>query len=317
MRIFIGIRSTRTGSRRRRFGLAAALAALATGCSPLGALDTLLASEDGYRAEIGRAYGALDRQKLDVYRPDTPAAGTRPAVIFFYGGSWRNGERGHYRFVGQALAQRGVVAIIPDYRLYPEVQFPTFLSDAAKAIRWAVDNAARLGIDPARIHLAGHSAGAHIAATLALDGRYLGAAGLQPQAIASVIGISGPYGFDPAAYRSTRPVFESAAEDTLIRPTAMVERLDGDASRPAFTLLHGASDTTVLPKNSAALADSLRKAGRPVSNVTYPEIGHYRIILAFFEPFRGWAPVLDDMVAALRSEHEAAVNLSGSWHTRP
>ena len=58
-------------------------------------------------------------------------------VVFFYGGSWTDGERGDYRFVGEAFASQGIVAVVADYRLYPEVRYPDFLSDSARAVAWA------------------------------------------------------------------------------------------------------------------------------------------------------------------------------------
>ncbi|MDI7066444.1 alpha/beta hydrolase, partial [Klebsiella pneumoniae] len=99
----------------------------------------------------------------------------RPVVVFFYGGSWQNGARSDYLFVGQALTSRGFVAVLPDYRTYPDTRFPGFMEDAAAAVRWARDHAAEYGGDPSRIFLMGHSAGAHIVALLATDGHYLAA----------------------------------------------------------------------------------------------------------------------------------------------
>jgi len=154
-----------------------ALAALG-GC---GAADVLNAavSHKSFQAENGLAYGNAPRQRLDVYMPTAgvPRAGShgRPVVVFFYGGSWQNGSRSSYLFVGAALASRGFVAVVPDYRTWPDTAFPGFVDDAATAVRWARDHAAEFGGDPSRIFLMGHSAGAHIVMLLATDGRYLAA----------------------------------------------------------------------------------------------------------------------------------------------
>src|ERR1700741_411360 len=116
----------------------------------------------GYRLVADQPYGPLERQKLDIYVPDG-ATSNIPVVVFFYGGAWARGERGDYRFAGQALASTGFIALVPDYRLYPEVAFPSFVQDGALAVAWVRDNIAGFGGDPARIAVLGHSAGAHIA----------------------------------------------------------------------------------------------------------------------------------------------------------
>ena len=125
------------------------------------AADTLnaLASINTRRVDAAVAYGPLERQRLDVYAPTTaaPAAG-HPVVVFFYGGSWNRGERADYRFVGEALAARGVLTLLADYRLYPEVRYPDFLSDCALALAYGLREAARLGGNPQRVFVMGHSA---------------------------------------------------------------------------------------------------------------------------------------------------------------
>jgi len=80
-------------------------------------------------------------------------------VIFFYGGEWQAGEKGDYRFAAEALTSEGFIAVLPDYRIYPEVTFPAFVQDGARAVRWVHDNIAAFGGDPGRIYLMGHSGG--------------------------------------------------------------------------------------------------------------------------------------------------------------
>ena len=106
-------------------------------------------------------YADRDRAKLDVYRPeDITEATPGPVVMFIYGGGWAAGDKFEYEFVGRALAAAGFVAVIPDYRLWPDVKYPDFLDDNAEAIKWIEDNIASYGGDTKRFFLAGHSAGA-------------------------------------------------------------------------------------------------------------------------------------------------------------
>jgi acetyl esterase/lipase len=175
----------------------AAVCALATACTPLSAFNTFAPKDPaGGPAVRGLAYGTHARQKLDVY-PALGAAGAAPVIVFFYGGGWDSGRRQDYAWAGRALAAQGFLTIVADYRLVPEVRFPAFLEDCAHAVRWAQTNAARLGGDPQRIVLVGHSAGAYNAVMLALDQRYLAAAGVDASAIRGVIGLAGPYDFYP------------------------------------------------------------------------------------------------------------------------
>lgn len=266
------------------------LAGLLSACSPLNVLDTLVPAGE-YDRQQGVKYGELPRQKLDIYRP-TRGAQSSPVVIFFYGGSWKSGERDKYRFVGEALTRRGLTVVIPDYRLYPDVTFPAFMHDAAKAVRWTLDNLSgrpdKVGsnIDRRQVFLAGHSAGAHIAALMAVDSQYFDQAGVSAAQICGVIGIAGPYAFDPFEYRSTRPVFAGLKDSDLARP---IKRISGPT--PPFLLLHGDADGTVRPSNMTDFATALRSTGTRVDTELLPDIGHYRIILAMASPFNDTAPV--------------------------
>ena len=181
---------------------------LLTGCSPASPLN-FLAWLHGVEITRSIAYGEGARRTLDVYRPSAAAAA--PVVVFFYGGSWQSGHKEMYLFVAAALARRGYVIVVPDYRVYPEVRYPDFLDDGARAVRWAKDNAARFGGDPQKLFVMGHSAGAYIAAMLALDGRWLQKVDLAPDRdIAGLIGISGPYDFLPLSDGTLKTIFGGA-----------------------------------------------------------------------------------------------------------
>jgi acetyl esterase/lipase len=185
----------------RLASLLAALGLCVGGCSAVGTLNALSSSDAAVvRADV--AYGTLPAQRLDIYRPTTarPDSGW-PVVVFFYGGSWNSGERADYEFVGKALAARGVLALIADYRLYPAVRYPDFLRDSAQALAYGLAQAASLGGDPRRVFVMGHSAGGYNAAMLVLDPRWLEATGHSPAELAGWIGLAGPYDFFPTDNR--------------------------------------------------------------------------------------------------------------------
>jgi acetyl esterase/lipase len=276
--------------RRAAAPLGALVATLVAACSPLALVNGLVPS-DTYHREQDLAYGANERQRLDVYAPVSPTDAA-PVIVFFYGGSWRTGRRADYRFVGEALASRGFVAVIADYRLYPEVRFPDFVADSARAVRWTRDNIARLGGDPERIFLMGHSAGGYNAAMLAFNPVYLRAAGFDDRAIKGFIGLAGPYDFLPLTSVLLRSVFGYPETSPTTQPINFVV-----AGGPPALLVVAAHDRIVDPGNSARLAARIRAAGGTVREVSYDQLDHRTVIGALAAPLRGLAPVLDDVAA--------------------
>jgi acetyl esterase/lipase len=254
-----------------------------------------------FREHTGVAYGKDPRHQLDIYRP-AAAPSAAPAIVFFYGGNWNSGERADYRFVGAALAARGYVAALPDYRLYPQVRYPDFLADSAQAVRWVVDHVAEWGGDPQRVFLMGHSAGAYNAAMLALNPAYLRAAGVGPQRVRGLIGLAGPYDFLPLIGPIAKAVF--GFPDTSI--TTQPIHYASPAAPPAL-LLTGERDDLVDPGNSSRLAARLQHHGVPARVVTYPNLGHRTLIGALAAPLRGLGPVIDDVAGFVNERSGAGI----------
>ena len=218
-----------------------------------------------------------------------------PVVIFFYGGGWNMGERGDYGFAGRAFAAQGFVAIVADYRLFPETRFPGFVEDGALAVKWARDNVARYGGDPARISVSGHSAGAHIAAMLALDRHYLRDAGVDPAIIRAAALLSGPYDFYPFTEGRARDALGNWPRPAETQPISFAR-----ADAPPMLLIHGTADTVVRPYNSERLAAKLKLLGAPVELRRYPGKSHIDTIKSLSPTFRGSTPALADSIAFLR-----------------
>lgn len=105
------------------------------------------------------------RLTLDLYRPE--GEGPFPAIVMYFGGGWQNGRPGLFAPLAQALAQRGYVCVVPEYRLSGEAPFPAAVHDAKAAIRWTRKNAKRFRIDSGRIACIGGSAGGHLSGFLA------------------------------------------------------------------------------------------------------------------------------------------------------
>ena len=254
------------------------------------ALLSLLAPHGArVRHDIRYAEGA--RGKLDVYAPRRSAA-RAPVAVFVYGGSWQSGDRGFYRFVGQVLAAKGIITVIPDYRLYPEVRWPDFLRDNAAAVRFARDHALEWGADPRRLYLIGHSAGAYNVAMLALDRRWLGAVGLDPtRDLAGVVGLAGPYDFLPLRDDKLKAIFRP---ETTGRDTQPIDHVEDRG--PPMLLLAGGADTVVEPGNSSRLAAAIQARGGAAEARILPGVGHVGLLTALLPPLRGRAPVLPAIV---------------------
>ena len=265
---------------QRSYLLLLPLLATVAACSPFRVINQFSPS-DHYLAASSIAYGDLERQTLDIYTPRA-SAGASPVVVFFYGGGWRKGAKENYEFVASSLTESGYAVVIPDYRVFPDVVFPAFVEDGAQAVAWVLNNAGQYDLDPDRVFLMGHSAGAHIAALLSLDQRYLVKHGVENGSIRALIGLSGPYDFLPIESGYLLDVFpeESRAASQPVNFAT--------AAAPPALLIHGEDDDIVDPANSESLAARLAQQGVDVSMRLYDGAGHAKIAVAL-------APALDFM----------------------
>ena len=273
------------------FGVVATLAGIAYAAR--AQLLNQLTSRNGYSLERDIAYGGLSRQTLDLYLPDA-GVDTAPLIVFFYGSGWSNGSKDLYRFAAQPFASRGFLVAVPDHRLYPEATFPAFVEDGAKAVAYLWRTFRKPDGSPRQFILIGHSSGAHLAALLAFDERYLSAAGVPARAIAAVVGMSGPYDFLPLTQAKYKAIFPEATRAES-QPIAFV-----DGEEAPILLLTGDADTTVDPRNSTRLAERIRTKGGKVALKVYPRVGHVGMILALASvlPF-GKPPALGAILAFL------------------
>ena len=267
-----------------------------TACTPLQTLNAVTPSNT-YQKVVDVAYGSDPRQKLDVYMPlniKMPA----PVVVFFYGGNWNSGERNDYQFIGEALASRGMVAVVADYRLYPQVRYPSFIEDSARAVAWTLKEVQHYGGDHKRVYLMGHSAGAYNAAMVALDSRWLSAHGFTPAAVRAWIGLAGPYDFIPITNEDTRPVFLYPSTPPDSQPINHVS-----SKAPPTLLIASHKDELVDPvRNTGGLTKKLRAVGVAVTEIYFDNTSHATLIGAISWPLRGLAPVLDTVVRFVKTD---------------
>jgi acetyl esterase/lipase len=268
------------------------------------ALFNRLVCRDTYRKEADLEYGRLARQRLDIYTPKGECSNL-PVVLFFYGGSWQSGRRQNYGFMAQALTSRGCVVVIPDYRLYPEAKFPEFVEDGAAAFAWVHEQISRFGGDTRNIFLMGHSAGAYIAAMLSLNSHYLNKFGLSPDDVRGFIGMAGPYDFLPLKRQWLIKLFGGADGIPETQPINFVT-----GSAPPSLLLHGATDKVVRASNTQNLAQRLREAGRPVTEIIYPNYKHLTLLLYLASFLQEGEPIIGDVIKFIHQESSSFTETS-------
>lgn len=268
--------------------IAAVLFTLATAACV--GVQKLVVSGSGFDLKAGIAYGPDPRQTLDIYTPRESAP--KGTVLFIYGGSWTGGEKALYRFMGQALTEKGYQAVVADYRVYPAVRYPAFVEDTASAFAWVKANIAGYGGDPARIAVMGHSAGAYNVAMIALDPVWLAPHGATPADIKALVALAGPLSFNPLDTESTRDIFVTAPDIERARPIKLAAR--GAEGAPPMLLIHGTGDTTVGDHNSKNMAAAVNAAGGTATLKLYPDAGHLTVVTCFAWPLRGRAPCLED-----------------------
>lgn len=236
-------------------------------------LSHLMAPAYGQPVEEAR-FGPLDRHRLDVYPAAEDVARQKPIILFYYGGGWRAGEKPFYHFVGAALAARGYDVVIPDYRLFPDVQFAGFMNDAALAYEWVWQNMAQE--NGREVVVMGHSAGAHMAALITYDAQYRPDHAPAPLAL---VGLAGPYSFNPKEWPSTAEIFADVSDADHARPVHFV-----DEKSPPSLLFHGDRDDVVKLWNQEELSKALGAQNVPHETVVLPDTGHYKILFAFARP---------------------------------
>lgn len=139
-------------------------------------LALALAADPKIQRDLPYVEPKNERQILDVY---SPAEGkNHPVIVWIHGGGWTKGNKNGVQQKAQAFTEKGFVFVSTNYRFVPNVTVQEMTADIAKAIRWAHDHAPEFGGDPNSIFVMGHSAGAHLAALVCTDDRYLKAEGL-------------------------------------------------------------------------------------------------------------------------------------------
>ena len=251
---------------------------IVSGCASVKktAAINLLVPSDGYTKQQF-SYGNDRQQSFDLYLPKTRTP--KIPVVYVYGSAWRKKfNKADFVFVAQALTSLGHPVIVPEHRRFPEVKFPVFVTDVADAISYTDRNSIGLPKPFTEYILMGHSSGAHTAALLATDTRYLKQRGVKAQ-LKGLIGMSGPYDL-PMDDAEVFPIFNTTTAQRA-KPVMNVRR-----GMPPTLLLHGLADPRVPSYHTTRFRDALLRSGNPVTTKLYPGVDHEKLLGGIAVPLR-------------------------------
>jgi arylformamidase len=229
------------------------------------------------------AYGADPYQRIAIFRAAKPNGSI---LVFWHGGGWTGGYKEWMSFMAPAFAAAGVTFVSPGYRLAPQHLFPAGLEDCADAVARVHAEARRLGGDPARIFLGGHSAGGHYAALLAVTRDWQARRGLPLDVVRGCLPISGVFQFGEGAGLTVRPRFLGSEGSGSDRAASPLHRMEG--TPPPFLIVHGEKDFPHLMRQAEAMEAALRQAGGRVERHVLAGRDHFSASYAGGEADGPW-----------------------------
>eukprot|EP00475_Leptophrys_vorax_P034123 TRINITY_DN5470_c0_g1_i1.p1 TRINITY_DN5470_c0_g1~~TRINITY_DN5470_c0_g1_i1.p1 ORF type:complete len:385 (+),score=64.76 TRINITY_DN5470_c0_g1_i1:120-1274(+) len=272
-------------------------------------------------------YGENRRNVLDLYMPvddelidpndsdDGQMIQARPVIIFLSGGGWTIGYKDWGAWIGMMLAKFGVIAVVPDYRNFPQTTVEGMIDDVTKAVQWTIDCIGNWGGDVGQIHLVGQSAGAHLAALALLNAAKKisdsnDSEALRPWApnqLKSFMGISGPYNLESLCDHHLQKGLElrnllgkiMMNDMDKFSPTSLLSRLataHGDMDRllPPMRLYHGSLDSAVPQQHAVEFHELLCKAAVKCDLVIFEGKTHTDLIIE--DPIAGKDVLLEEIL---------------------
>lgn len=265
------------------------LLAMVSGLLSMAAADAAVTRNVDYLPDTEYA-DAKDR--LDVHMPEG-AAGV-PVLVYFHGGALLFGDKSLGDPVAQRLLPLGIGVVSANYRLSPTVQHPAHVTDAAAAVAWTLRHIEHFGGDPDRVFVAGHSAGAYLAALLTLDGHHIEAQGLRPDAVAGSVLISPFLYVEETAADRPKTVWGSEPDHWLA--ASVTPHIAPD--RPPTLLLYADGDEDWRKAQIRRFATALRAAGNSAVDVELPARDHRSLISKILEPDDGIGARIAALVAS-------------------
>lgn len=244
-----------------------------------------MAKSGNFQAFNNISYGEQPENTLNILIPNNQII--KATIIFFYGGCWghcTDFDKDDYLFVAETLSKQGYAVVVPDYRQYPEVNFDSIIQDARDATIWTINHLKDYNINNDNVFLMGHSSGAHIAAMLSDNEKYLASRLVN---ITGFIGLAGPYDFYPFNDQYMYKLFSPENDYFNALPINFI-----NGNEPPHLIMHGLKDTTVFIHNPNNLAKKLQDNGVETSKLLLEKTSHAKILIELAKPFRKNSPVL-------------------------
>ncbi|MGI8649724.1 MAG: alpha/beta hydrolase [Rubrobacter sp.] len=240
---------------------------------------------DKLRAEMAHEsnvpYGPTLDEYVDLYpapSADADADGPAPILVYIHGGYWRARTSGEFAFVARGPASEGVATVSVNYSLCPKVKLAEIVRQVRAAIAWIYKNAESFGGDRDRIHVSGHSAGGHLAATLLMTD-WPNDYGLPKDIVKSATCVSGLFDLSPFPYTFMQPQLQFSWEE--VRLYSPLFHIPEEA--PPLLLAYGSQEPDEMKRQSEDFLAAWNEAGLSGERIVLDGKNHYDVIDGFID----------------------------------
>ncbi len=227
-----------------------------------------------FGSRLGLPFGPTLAEHVDVY----PAGADAPVFVYVHGGYWSRRTGREFGFVARGPVSRGVATVVTNYALCPDVTIDEIVRQTRAAIAWVYRNARSFGGDPERIHVAGHSAGAHLVAML-LSTDWEGLYGLPADVVKGAVAVSGIFDLVPLPYTFLQPKLQ-LTWDQVLRNSPILHVPD---AAPPLLVAYGSEEPEEIQRQSEDFLTAWRSKSLAADRLVIPGKNHYDVIDGFLD----------------------------------